>query len=179
MWMLFLRLITRINSWIVGRNCLELLRGVVVFDTTTLLTGHIISSHTDLDSRVPLGVLTPVGGNSEQCETEMLPRRPGWVPRHHSIDVLLGIKYSLVSWNHPIIVAGNRSLHVALETMQNTGTEMKNKFCNNSGTRLINYCVIWCWMMENGFARLIEMFCESRACVIVWTHWRCIQKSPW
>jgi len=33
--------------------------------------------------------------------------------------------------------------------------------------------------MENGYARLIEMFCESRACVIVWTHWRCIQKSPW
>jgi len=32
--------------------------------------------------------------------------------------------------------------------------------------------------MENGYARLIEMFCESHACVRVWTHWRCIQKSP-
>jgi len=76
----------------VGRNCLELLLGIVVFDTTTVLTGHIISSHTDLDSRLP-----PVVGNSEHCETEMLPRRPGWVLRHHSIDVLLGIKHSLVS----------------------------------------------------------------------------------
>jgi len=44
-----------------------------VFDTKTVVTGLIISSHTDLDSRVQLGVLTPVVGNSEQCETEMLP----------------------------------------------------------------------------------------------------------
>ena len=75
----------------VGRNCLELLRGIVLFDTRTVLTGHIISCHTDLDSRVPLVVLTPVVGNSEQCETEMLLCRPSLVLRHHSIDVLLGI----------------------------------------------------------------------------------------
>jgi hypothetical protein len=66
----------------------------VVFDTATVLTGNIISSHTDLDSRVPFGVLTPVVGNSEQRETEMLPRRPSLVLRHHSIDVLLGVKNS-------------------------------------------------------------------------------------
>jgi hypothetical protein len=114
--MLFLMLIARINSSMVGRNSVELLRGIVVFDTTTVLTGHIISSHSDLDSRVPLGVLTPVVGNSEQCETEMLPRGPSLVLRRHSIDVLLGTKHSLVSGNYPYIVAGNRALNVALET---------------------------------------------------------------
>ena len=42
-----------------------------------------------------------------------------------------------------MLVAGNIALHVALETVQSTETEMKNKFCNNRGTGLINYCVIW------------------------------------
>lgn len=164
----------------VGRNCLELLRGVVVFDTTTVLTGHIISSHTDLDFRVPLGVPTPVVGNSEQCETEMLFRRPSLILRHRSIDVLLGIKHSFVSWHYSLYLLLGIApyyIHVALETVQSTGTEMKNKFCKNSGSRLINYCVIWYWMVENGYARMIVMFCESRACVIVWTHWGYIQKS--
>jgi hypothetical protein len=126
----------------VGHNCLELLRGVVVFDTTTVLTGHI-SSRTDLDSRVPLGVLTPVIWNREQCETEMLPRRLRLILRHQFRALLLGIMHSLMSGNHPYIVAGNSALHVAFETVQSTGTEMKIKFCNNSGTRPINYCVIW------------------------------------
>lgn len=59
----------------VGRNCLELLRGIVVFDTTTVLTGHIVSSHTDLDSRVELGVLTPVLGNSDTLKLKGLVGR--------------------------------------------------------------------------------------------------------
>ena len=109
----------------VGRNCLELLRGIVVFDTTTLLTEHIVSSHTDLIlgyhvacSRLLLGIANSV--KLKCCSVSTVGCQ----------EIIL------------ILVAGNSALHVALETIQSTGTEMRSKFCNN-GTRPMNYCVMW------------------------------------
>jgi hypothetical protein len=68
-----------------------------VVDTTAVLYGHIISSN----SRSPLSAVIHVG-NSEQWATKMLLRRPSFALRHHSIDVLLGIKHGLVSGHHSL-----------------------------------------------------------------------------
>ena len=56
-----------------------------MFDTTTVLTGHIISSHTDLILGYHLACSHLLLGtaNSEQCETEMLLRRHSWVSGNH------------------------------------------------------------------------------------------------
>lgn len=83
----------------VGRNFVELLRGMVVFDTTTVLTGHIISSHTDVVLRYHLGCSHPLLGTANSVKLKRC-----------SVGTVGCQKIIL------ILVAGNSALHVALET---------------------------------------------------------------